>query len=189
MAESTLMKSPVRSATRQRGYIPLPLAYAMYVFVFSYCLISLIAGKAGLLAMRDLAETRSRLEMAVHDLQARNTEKAEYLDRIRKNPEILAMRSRSLGYAGEGEMILLLPEAWKAAFSSASGEEQQTPVLAGDSTGLPDALIKAMAAMMAFIAALASLIIHAAPGKVAAGTSHDSRKRAATLSVLSRNES
>jgi hypothetical protein len=58
-------------------------------------------------------------------------------------------------------MLIVLPEEWRNA--NTKGDEMRLPVLVGDSTGLPDPVIRLMAAITGLLAFLTIQLFHIEP--------------------------
>ncbi len=138
------------------------LSYGIFSFLIAYCFISFIAGKAGILAYKDLALQKQQIQRAIDSLQAQNKNKASTIEEFKNNPYAAADLAATLGYIHQGEVLIILPELWKDA-SQAKNDEVSTPILAGESTGLPDPLIRIMSAITGILAFLAIQLFHYKP--------------------------
>ncbi len=137
------------------------LSYGLFSFLIAYCCISAVAGKAGLLAYQDLVSQRQQIQRAIDYLQAQNRDKMNTIDDLKKDSTLAAERAAALGYVRQGEMLIVLPEEWRNA--NTKGDEMRLPILAGDSTGLPDPVIRLMAAITGFVAFLTIQLFHIEP--------------------------
>jgi len=155
-----LMYSP-QIMLRKSGQLLTSLSYGLFSFLIAYCCISAVAGKAGLLAYQDLASQQRQVQRAIDYLQAQNQDKAHTIDDLKNNSVAAADRAATLGYVRQGEMLIVLPEAWRNADTKST--DMRLPVVMGDSTGLPDALIRLMAAITGVLAFLSIQIFHFKP--------------------------
>lgn len=137
------------------------LSYGLFSFLIAYCCISAVAGKAGLLAYQDLASQRQQIQRAIDYLQAQNRDKMNTIKDMKKDSAFAAERAATLGYVRQGEMLIVLPEEWRNA--NTKGDEMRLPILVGDSTGLPDPVIRLMAAITGFLAFLTIQLFHIEP--------------------------
>lgn len=128
---------------------------AIAVCIIAYCIISLFAGQAGFLAYRDLsvgiAQMNERLDLMKQENEKLKNLKTELL----AGSHNIESTARQLGYVKPGERIVVI--------AGKSGMENSRPLLeplfAGISTGLPDSLIKILAAMTASAIFLVSLFL------------------------------
>ncbi len=137
------------------------LSYGFFSFLIGYCCISAVAGKAGMLAYQDLVSQQQQIQKAIDYLQTQNQDKAHMIDDLKNNSAVAAGRAATLGYIRDGEMLIVLPEAWRS--EDAKDDDIRLPVVMGDSTGLPDALIRLMAAITGVFAFLAIQLFHFKP--------------------------
>jgi cell division protein FtsB len=86
-----------------------PLAFAAYAAFAVYCLASLIAGPAGLLAYAGLEERRGEMAANLGSLGALNESLRAERESLRSDADRAAREARSLGYLKPGETALLLP--------------------------------------------------------------------------------
>lgn len=135
------------------------LLYGIFTFLIAYCCISAIAGKAGILAYQDLLMQKQEIQKAIDYLQAQNLQKSRTIEDLKNNSAVAAKSAMALGYVHQGEILIVLPDSWRASAKDDKGE-LRLPVAMGDSTGLPDAIIRFMAAITGLIAALAILLFH-----------------------------
>ncbi|MCX8013506.1 MAG: septum formation initiator family protein, partial [Rectinema sp.] len=125
------------------GIVAIPV-YALFSFLIAYCCISSIAGKAGILAYQDLLRQKAAIQEAIDYLQEQNEGKASLIREISQNPRAILGRASLLGYVREGELLIVLPESFQMT-GHAQGNEIRLPVVAGESSGLPDSIIRLMA--------------------------------------------
>ncbi len=132
---------------------------ALCACIIAYCVVSFFAGQAGLLAYRDLKGGIARMEERITALSSENARLADLRQGLASDPDKLVREARDIGYLRPGEKMVV--------FSGLSGagqesEPAETELLrAGVSTGLPDRLIKILAAMTGVAVLLASLVMGA----------------------------
>ncbi|MEN6296877.1 MAG: septum formation initiator family protein [Rectinema sp.] len=160
MPKFLLMYSPQRMPQKSRQLLT-SLSYGLFSFLIAYCCISAVAGKAGLLAYQDMASQQQQIQKAIEYLQVQNQDKTHTIDDLKNNSLAAAERAATLGYIREGEMLIVLPEAWRN--EDTRGDDMRLPVVMRDSTGLPDALIRLMAAITGVFAFLAIQLFHFNP--------------------------
>ncbi len=124
--------------------------------------MSAVAGKGGLLAYQDMLAQRATIQKALDYLQDQNAAKAHTVEELKNNSSFTAERAAALGYIRPGETLIMLPESWRSAADNAK-ESMRLPVVAGDSTGLPDVLIRLMSAITGLFAFLAILVFQIRP--------------------------
>lgn len=159
-----VMQSPRGFLQKNRGLLS-ALSYGLFSMLISYCCISAVAGKGGLLAHQDLLSQRSKIQRAIEYLQDQNQTKSRLVDELKNNSALTAERAAALGYIREGETLIVLPESWRNAVDS-SKDVMRLPVLVGDSTGLPDSIIRLMGAITGIFAFLAILLFQMRPATV-----------------------
>lgn len=160
MPKCLLMYSPQTMLQKSRRLLT-SLSYGLFSFLIAYCCISAVAGRAGLLAYQDLASQQQQIQRAIDYLQAQNQDKMNTINDLKRGSAAAAERAATLGYVREGEMLIVLPEAWRNA--DTKDDEMRLPVVMGDSTGLPDTVIRIMAAITGFLAFLAIQLFHFKP--------------------------
>lgn len=133
-------------------------ANALAAFIISYCVVSFFAGPAGLLAYRDLSATISAMEKNVLALKGENARLAELKESYANDPDRIAREARDIGYLRPGERILVLPPQLRIG-DGGEGYEKAEPLRAGSSTGLPDSLVKMLAALTALAVFCSSLFM------------------------------
>lgn len=128
---------------------------AVAVFIIAYCVISLLAGQAGFLAYRDLSVGISQMHERL-DLMRQENEKLKNLKTaMLAGSQNIESAARQLGYVKPGERIVVI--------AGKKGTDNSRPLLeplfAGISTGLPDMLIKLLAALTSAAIFLVSLFL------------------------------
>jgi len=132
---------------------------ALCACIIAYCVVSFFAGQAGLLAYRDLKGGIARMEERITALSSENARLADLRQGLASDPDKLVREARGIGYLRPGEKMVV--------FSGLSGAGQESDpaetelLRAGVSTGLPDRLIKILAAMTGAAVLLASLVMGA----------------------------
>ncbi len=170
MPKQKMMHSPREFAHKNRGILS-ALIYGLFSMLISYCCISAVAGKGGLLAYQDMLSRRTTIQKAIDYLQEQNELKTRTVDELKNNASLTAERAAALGYIRPGETLIVLPESWRNIADSAK-ESMELPVVAGDSTGLPDALIRLMSAVTGIFAFLAILVFQIRPVEAPRKTIH-----------------
>lgn len=136
------------------------LTNALGACIIAYCVVSAIAGQAGLIAFGDLKAGIVAMEGRAADMDkeiARLTElkAALALDRDRQ-----AREARDIGYVRSDEKIITFVGTGGQIGSQgtdAAGELE--PLRSGRSTGLPDRIVKILAGLSGLAVLLASFII------------------------------
>lgn len=139
-------------------------ANALASFIICYCVVSFFAGQAGLLAYRDLAARISEMEENVVSLKNENVRLTELRQSHANDPDRIAREAREIGYLRPGEKILILPSALRFAEEKVAYRRSE-PLRMGASTGLPDQLVKLLAALSALAVFFASLMMQLSPLK------------------------
>ena len=152
---------PFRTMSQKNRRLLTALSYGLFSFLIAYCCISAVAGKAGILAYQDLVSQQKQIQRAIDYLQVQNQAKMNTIDNLKKDSRLAAEWAATLGYVRQGEMLIVLPEEWKNANTKV--DEVRLPVLMGDSTGLPDHVIRLMAAITGLLASVAILIFQTEP--------------------------
>ncbi len=168
MPKFLLMHSPREFAQKNRAILS-ALLYGLFSMLISYCCISAMAGKGGLLAYQDLLLQQAKIQKALDYLQEQNEMKARLIEELKHNSTLTAERAAALGYIRPGETLIVLPESWRNAADS-SKETMRLPIVAGDSTGLPDFIIRLMSAVTGIFAFLAILLFQTRPAAVPRNT-------------------
>jgi cell division protein FtsB len=152
------MKLPNPHAERilSKSVIGLAAANAISAFIICYCVVSFIAGKAGLFAYRDLASTMINMEARIASLGEENARLLELKTSYKQDFDRIAREARDIGYLRQGEKIIVLPPEAKNLDQKQSSIEIE-PIRVGPSTGLPDSLLKTLAALASLAVFLVSL--------------------------------
>lgn len=157
------MPSPLHESRTGGGFVAIPV-YMLFSFFIAYCCISAIAGKAGVLAYQDLMRQKAEIQESIDFLQDQNAKKTALVEELGRNSRAILERAAMLGYVREGELLIVLPESFQFS-GSASVNDRTLPVLAGESSGLPDSMIRIMAALIGAITGLAALLLKFNPEK------------------------
>lgn len=99
----------MRSLTLQRAFL------AIYAAVAAYCLLSIVAGPAGLIAYAKLEERRDAMQANLEELQATHGALQSELAALTSDPDRLRREARELGYLAKGETAIVLPAAAEPA--------------------------------------------------------------------------
>ena len=138
------------------------LSNALCACIISYCVVSFFAGQAGLLAYRDLKQSIAQMNERVGTLAAENKSLQDMRGELTSDADRIAREARDIGYLRPGEKIVIFPSSAQAN-GVASAPRDIEPLRAGSSTGLPDSMIKLLAAMTGATVLLASLFMYIAP--------------------------
>lgn len=138
------------------------LSNALCACIISYCVVSFIAGQAGILAYRDLKEGIARMSERIGALAEENKSLQDLHASLTSDKDRMAREAREIGYLRPGEKIVIFPSAAQAGKTN-QGPSDIEPLWAGSSTGLPDRMIKLLAAMTGAAVLLASLFMSLAP--------------------------
>ncbi len=152
-----------RDARKTRGGIADALSSALCACIISYCVVSFVAGQAGLLAYRDLKTTIASMDSRIAELTSRNHALGELHADLVGNPDRIAREAREIGYLRPGEKIVVLPRELAGALDRERMAEMEV-IRAGSSTGLPDSLIKMLALAIGAAVLAASLLASAFSG-------------------------
>lgn len=135
------------------------LATSLFAGIVAYCVISLLAGQTGLIAMHDLSRRIARMEERIATLDSDNLSLRTASESLRYDPDRIAREARDLGYLRPGEKIIVLSNL-------AQSRRQEPPLVtvdavlaAGASSGLPDRIVKILAMVTALAVLLASLLM------------------------------
>jgi len=151
-----------RTNIRKGRVLITSLAYGFFSLLIAYCCISAIAGKAGVLAYQDLLMQKQEIQKAIDYLQTQNLQKSKTIEDLKNDSLIAAEGAAAMGYVHQGEMLIVLPDSWRASLKDGEGDLRLTVVM-GDSTGLPDSVIRFMAAITGLFALLAIQLFHFNP--------------------------
>jgi cell division protein FtsB len=86
-----------------RVRILLRLFVAFYISMAAYCVLSVIAGPAGLIAYRELAARRVLMDSNLDALGTTNAALSAELASLQSDPDRTSREARALGYLGSGE--------------------------------------------------------------------------------------
>lgn len=135
--------------------------------IIAYCVMSFIAGQAGLLAYRDLSRTIVRMERKAAELATANKTLLDMQASLAGDPDRIAREARQIGYVRPGEKIITL-NFEKNLQAAPDVLHEFEAVKAGRSTGLPDELLKTLAGIIGLAVFVTSLVMVA--GKPASRT-------------------
>jgi hypothetical protein len=137
---------------------------ALCACIISYCVVSFFAGQAGLLAYKDLKSGIVRMNERIGILTEENANLRDMREALVSDSDRMAREARDIGYLRPGEKIVLFSsQAAPAGPLSPRGDMERFK--SGSSTGLPDRMIKILAAMTGIAVLLASLLMSAVPKK------------------------
>jgi len=135
------------------------LSYGFFASLVAYCCISVVAGRAGILAYQDLLVQKVEIQRALDFLQQQNSTKQDIIDDLKNNSVKAAEQAAALGYVRKGQTLIVLPETWRNSMGNSS-EGMKLPRVVNDSTGLPDSLIRLMSAITGIIVFLSIQLFH-----------------------------
>jgi len=148
---------------RLRSSLPRALRIAFATGVAAYSILSAVAGPAGLVAYRRLAERKADMEDNLALLAAANGELRAEVESLSADADRAAREARSLGYLSTGETEVVL-DGWAAAPSNL---EVGTILPFAQPASLPDESIKGISLGVV----LAALAISIAPKNSGGGNS------------------
>ena len=140
------------------------LSNALCACLISYCVVSFFAGQAGLLAYRDLKAGIAQMSERIGALTEENKNLQYMRQSLATDADRMAREARDIGYLRPGEKMVLFPSATQGAGASSTPRDIE-PLRAGSSTGLPDRMIKLLAAMTGAAVLLASLFMYLVPNR------------------------
>jgi cell division protein FtsB len=126
--------------------------------IIAYCVMSFIAGQAGLLAYRDLSRTIVRMEKKAGELAAAHKALLDMQASLAGDPDRIAREARQIGYLRPGEKIITLNFEKNRPPAPETLQEFEA-VKAGRSTGLPDELLKTLAGIIGLAVFVTSLFM------------------------------
>jgi cell division protein FtsB len=135
---------------------------AVCACIIAYCVVSFFAGQAGLLAYRDMKSSIYQMNERIATLSERNAALNDTRAALASDSDRMVREARDIGYLRPGEKMVI----FSAGTGAAGGDEALRdiePMRAGSSTGLPDRMIKILAAMTGLAVLLASLLMAAMP--------------------------
>lgn len=135
---------------------------AVCACIIAYCVVSFFAGQAGLLAYRDMKSSISQMNERLVVLSDRNAALSDMRSALASNSDRMVREARDIGYLRPGEKMVIFT-AGAGMADDAEGLLDFEPMRAGSSTGLPDRMIKILAAMTGLAVLLASLLMSAMP--------------------------
>lgn len=158
MSESRL-RNPTRGFLSSLGEA---VSNAVCACIIAYCVVSFFAGQAGILAYRDMKSSIFQMNERLVVLSERNKALNDMRSALATDSDRMVREARDIGYLRPGEKIVIF-SAGAGAADENEGLTDFEPMRAGSSTGLPDRMIKILAAMTGLAVLLASLLISAAP--------------------------
>ncbi|HWP69318.1 MAG TPA: septum formation initiator family protein, partial [Rectinemataceae bacterium] len=117
--------------------------------------------QAGILAYRDLKSNITEMSGRIEALSAENRGLQDARNSLATDSDRIAREARDIGYIRPGEKIVVLSSS--APKTSSEQVHDIEPLQAGFSTGLPDRMIKILAAMTGIAVLFASLLMSIMP--------------------------
>ncbi len=135
---------------------------AVCACIIAYCVVSFFAGQAGLLAYRDMKSNIAQMNERLAVLSEKNAVLSDLRSALASNSDRMVREARDIGYVRQNEKMVIF-----SAGSAGAGDNEALldiePLRAGSSTGLPDRMIKILAAMTGLAVLFASLLMAALP--------------------------
>jgi cell division protein FtsB len=103
-------RSPYASRRRANAGLAFRIALSIYTGIALYCLLSALAGPAGLLAYRRLESRNAAMEANLASLSGIGERLNAEIESLKSDPDRAAREARSLGYLRKGETALILGE-------------------------------------------------------------------------------
>jgi cell division protein FtsB len=91
-----------------RSNITRRLFVSAYIALGLYCVLSVTAGPAGIIAYRALAARKAVMSDNLEALRGANAALQSELDSLRKDPDRAGREARALGYLSEGETAVIV---------------------------------------------------------------------------------
>lgn len=148
-------------SARGWGALGEALSNALCACVVAYCIVSFIAGRAGLIAYRDLSSGIGLMNGRIAALMEENRDLTEVKTALESDSDRIAREARNIGYIRPGETIVTFTSG--SPIAEDSGGEELERLRAGDSTGLPDRLIKLLSVLTGVAVLLSSLLMSFSP--------------------------
>jgi cell division protein FtsB len=145
----------------------------MFACVLSYCLLSIVAGQAGLLAARDLGMRISSMENRIRDLESDNLALRTTMESLQFDADRMAREARDLGFVKQGETIVMLPDLHAPVVEGGWHGNLREALMQGVSSGLPDRIVKILALVIGAGIFLASWMLAFMPGRTRRGPGED----------------
>lgn len=120
---------------------------SVLVALLVYAMISIIAGKAGLIAQQSLRKQLHAMEERLNILKAQNASLSEELESLVRDPEKIAREARKMGYVAPDEYIvrIVTPQSPVVDLGSMEMIRDTLVLRAQESPGISDILIKKIA--------------------------------------------
>lgn len=135
---------------------------AVCACIIAYCVVSFFAGQAGMLAYKDMKSSINQMHERLTVLSERNAALSDLRSALVSNSDRMVREARDIGYLRPNEKMVIF-----SAGAGAAGDDEALrdiePLRAGSSTGLPDRMIKILAAMTGLAVFFASLLMASLP--------------------------
>ncbi|HEY9053846.1 MAG TPA: septum formation initiator family protein [Rectinemataceae bacterium] len=155
------------SSPRKGGFFPVlgeSISNAVCALLVSYCILSFFAGQAGILAYGDLKETIRGMEMKLGKLKEAETKLKAAKDALSEPGDWISREARGIGYLKPGEKIIILPRELRSESETRLASDGEI-LRVGQSTGLPDPLVKILSALICAAVFLASIMMSLFPSR------------------------
>jgi cell division protein FtsB len=133
-----------RESQFPRSSLGMRIIFAFSAALTVYCLLSALAGPAGVFAYRQLQERRAAMAENLAKLSLINAGLRSQLDSLKSDADRAALEARALGYIRPGETEIVLPG--RKPGPAPLGVGTIVPML--PPVGLSDSAIKAAAALV-----------------------------------------
>lgn len=87
------------------------LLVSLWAGFATYCLLGLVFGPSGVMAMRHAEKSAGAMAQAISVLSARNNELASQWEWLENDPDATALEARSLGYLADSETAVRIVAA------------------------------------------------------------------------------
>ncbi len=148
-------RAPLGRGASRAAVLPVAFGLALAIALGVYCVLSVIAGPAGLFAYAGLEERRAEMSRNLTQLGRANEKLRAELDSLRSDADRAAREARGLGFLRKGEYEVIISGRDKAR----SAMEPGVVVPFDQPAALPDAAAK----QIALGAGLAVLALSLAP--------------------------
>lgn len=144
------------------------LSNALGACVIAYCVVSAIAGQAGLIAYSDLRAGIAAMQEHENMLESEKARLVDLRDSLAADSSRQAIEAREIGYLRSDERIVAFVGGAPGFVDTATAFENPLESLkAGKSTGLPDRIVKILAGLSGLAVLFASLLMARSESKTA----------------------
>ncbi|MEN6365081.1 MAG: septum formation initiator family protein [Rectinema sp.] len=162
-----IMSTPHRRRTTRPSGFSSSLSVALFASIVAYCVVSLIAGRAGLLAERDLSLRMQEMRQRIGELESDNLALRTASESLKFDGDRIAREARDLGYIRKGEKIVVMSNLPGKKSDDLPKRSVNEVLTMGDSSGLPDSVVKTLALITGLAILGASLLMSVKPRRTA----------------------